>query len=254
MRALDDRTLEYRFTRPAPYFLVQASNWSAIPLRQELVEAGGPEWWVNPATRIGNGPFRLVTYDTDEPDRRVIYARNERYWGGHTKLDGLEFLFLDIDPATEAYRNGEVDVIWPGELNIPAIEADPVLSRELVIIPDAGTDYFVFNLNREPFQDPKVREAFAYAFDRDAFCRRLALGGNCLLTLSMIPPGCAWFHRDRRLRLRSGESTPGAGGVLLRWTGESARDHLVWGEGQSGERASTPRGTTSSSARCSGWS
>ena len=45
VRALDERTLEYRFTAPAPYFLVQASNWSAIPLRQELVEAGGPEWW-----------------------------------------------------------------------------------------------------------------------------------------------------------------------------------------------------------------
>ena len=150
-----------------------------------MVPSGG----ANPATRIGNGPFRLVAYDPDAPDRRVIYARNERYWGGRTKLDGLEFLFLDVDPATEAYRNGEVDVTWPGELNIPAIEADPILSRELVTIPDAGTGYFVFNLNREPFQDPKVREAFAYAFDRDAFCRQIGYGGTCLLTLSMIPPG-----------------------------------------------------------------
>src|SRR5215212_5188930 len=53
VRALDDRTLEYRFTRPAPYFLVQASNWCAIPLREELIEAGGPDWWANPTTRIG---------------------------------------------------------------------------------------------------------------------------------------------------------------------------------------------------------
>jgi oligopeptide transport system substrate-binding protein len=229
VRALDDRTLEYRFTRPAPYFLVQASNWSAMPLRQELVEAGGSEWWSNPATRIGNGPFRLVTYDTAEPDRRVIYARNERYWGGRTKLDGLEFLFLDIDPATEAYRNGEVDVIFPGELNIPAIEADPILSRELVTIPDAGTDYFVFNMNREPFQDPKVRAAFAYAFDRDAFCRRLALGGNCLLTLSMIPPGApgyietdAYAFDPQKARQALAESSYGGPERLpeITWYGE----------------------------------
>jgi oligopeptide transport system substrate-binding protein len=229
VRALDDRTLEYHFTRPAPYFLVQASNWCAIPLRQELVEAGGPEWWSNPATRIGNGPFQLVAYDADTPEQPLTYARNERYWGGRTKLDGLEFLFLDIDPATEAYRNGEVDVIWPGELNIPAIEADPILSRELVIIPDAGTDYFVFNLNREPFQDPKVREAFAYAFDRDAFCRRLALGGNCLLTLSMIPPGApghietdAYAFDPQKARQALAESSYGGPENLpeITWYGE----------------------------------
>jgi oligopeptide transport system substrate-binding protein len=189
VRALDDRTLEYHFTRPAPYFLVQASNWSAIPLRQELIEAGGPDWWKNPATRIGNGPFRLVAYDTDAPDQHLTYARNERYWGGRTKLDELEFLFIaHTGPALEAYRHGEIDVIWPGEENMPMIEADPVLSRELVTIPDAGTDFFSFNEHREPFQDPKVREAFAYAFDRDAFCRQIAYG-DCKLTLSMIPPG-----------------------------------------------------------------
>jgi oligopeptide transport system substrate-binding protein len=188
VRALDDRTLEYHFTRPAPYFLVQASNWSAIPLRQELVEAGGLDWWANPATRIGNGPFKLVAYDTDDPDQRLIYARNERYWGGQTALDGLEFRFFDIGAAMEAYRDGEVDVTWPGEMSIPSIEADPTLSRELVTIPEAGTGYFRFNLHREPFQDPKVRQAFAYAFDREAFCRQIAYAGACLLTLSMIPP------------------------------------------------------------------
>jgi oligopeptide transport system substrate-binding protein len=189
-RALDDRTLEYRFTRPAPYFLTTASIWATIPLRQDLIEAGGPEWWTNPATRIGNGPFKLVNYDTDEPEQRLTYARNERYWRGRTKLDGLEFLFLGFgEPAIEAYRNGEVDVVWPGEENMPEVEADPVLSRELATIPDAGTDYFNFNLNREPFQDPKVREAFAYAFNREAFCQQIMYGGNCLLTLSMVPPG-----------------------------------------------------------------
>src|SRR4051812_14877174 len=45
VRALDERTLEYHFKRPAPYFIVQACNWSAIPLRKELVEQGGPKWW-----------------------------------------------------------------------------------------------------------------------------------------------------------------------------------------------------------------
>src|SRR5688572_24250049 len=191
VRALNDQTLEYQFERPALYFLVQASNWSAIPLRQELVEAGGPRWWANPATRIGNGPFRLVEYSAGEPVPRVRYARNEHYWRGRTTLDELEFPFHFSGwrpEAMEAYRRGEVDVVWAGETRIPALEADPVLSRELVTIPSAGTDYYSFNLHQEPFQDPLVRQAFAYAFARDAYCRQLAYG-SCTATLSMIPPG-----------------------------------------------------------------
>jgi oligopeptide transport system substrate-binding protein len=188
VRVLDDQTLEYRFTRPAPYFPAQAAGWRTIPLRQELIEAGGPNWWANPAMRIGNGPFRLVEYNADGPDQRVVYARNDAYWGGPTKLDGIEFFFIDHgDPAIEGYRRGELDVIWPRSQMIPALEADPALSRDLVPLPIAGTVFFQFNQTREPFQDPKVRAAFAYAFDREDYCRKRY--NLCTPTLSMVPPG-----------------------------------------------------------------
>ena len=190
VRALDPRTLEYTFDQPAPYFPVVASNWGSIPLRQELVEAGGAEWWSSPETRIGNGPFKLVEYDTDGDDQRLAYARNDRYWNGPAKLEGLEFLFRDYyDSATlDAYRRGEFDVNWPVEELMPAIEADPVLSRELLFMPVAGTQYLSFNLTREPFTDEKVREAFAYAFDREGWCREIQFGA-CTPALSWISPG-----------------------------------------------------------------
>jgi oligopeptide transport system substrate-binding protein len=234
VRALDERTLEYRFTRPAPYFLVQASIWVAIPLRQELIEAGGAEWWSNPATRIGNGPFRLARYDPEGPEGRLLYVRNERYWGGSTKLDGIEILFLDEALTMEAYRNDEVDIVWPGEENIPAIEADPDLSRQLVIIPEAGTQYFTFNLHREPFQDPKVRQAFAYAFDRDAYCRQVASSGACRLTMSLIPPGMpggietdAYAFDPEKARQALAESSYGGPENLpeITWYGWSGPDY-----------------------------
>jgi oligopeptide transport system substrate-binding protein len=188
VRALDDHTLEYQFTRPAPYFPALAANWGTIPLRKDLIEAGGPDWWANPATRIGNGPFRLAEYEADGPDKRVVYARNDAYWGGGAKLDGIEFSFIDYgDSEIEAYRRGELDVIWPRSSMIPTLEADPELSRDLVALPIAGTVYFQFNLTREPFQDKNVREAFAYAFDRKAYCWQRY--GLCTPTLSMVPPG-----------------------------------------------------------------
>jgi oligopeptide transport system substrate-binding protein len=190
VRALDDRTVEYRFDAPAPYFPVVAASWGTIRLREDLIAAGGPEWWVNPATRIGNGPFKLVAYETEEPDQRLVYARNDHYWDGPAKLDRLEFSFADyFDPATmEAYVNGQYDVNWPAEEFLATAEGDPVLSQELVTLPIAGTSYYSFNFMREPFQDPKVREAFAYSFDREAYCREV-LAGGCVPNLSWVSPG-----------------------------------------------------------------
>ncbi len=215
VRALDNQTLEYRFTRPAPYFPAQAAGWATVPLRKELIEAGGPDWWANPAMRIGNGPFRMVGYHADGPDKRVVYARNDAYWGGRTQLDRIEFFFIDDgEPEMTAYRHNEVDVIWPRTPMIPALEADPVLSRDLGSLPIAGTVYFQFNQTREPFQDPKVREAFAYAFDREGYCRQRF--GLCTPTLSMVPPGApgaietdAYAFNPKRARQALADSSYG---------------------------------------------
>jgi len=53
--------------------------------------------------------------------------------------------------------------------------------------PRAATFHLAFTLTREPFQDPKVREAFAYGFDREAFCRVIQYS-ICTPALSWIPP------------------------------------------------------------------
>ena len=123
------------------------------------------------------------------------------------------------------------------------------MSRELVTIPDAGTDYFVFNVNREPFQDPKVREAFAYAFDRETWCRSW-LGGTCLMALSMIPPGLpghidtdAFAFDPEKARQALADSSYG---------GPENLPEITWyGEGQIRAAKSTRSGTTSYIGRCS---
>lgn len=88
----------------------------------------------------------------------------------------------------DAYRRGDLDVNWPTEESMPAVEADPMLSQDILIVPVAGTNYLTFNLAREPFTDQKVREAFAYAFDREGWCQEIQYGA-CTPMLSMVSPG-----------------------------------------------------------------
>ena len=185
VRTLDDRTLEIKLTQPAPYFPALTQWIGFIPVKQELLAAGGSEPWLNPATWVGNGPFQVTGIEPNTTPPRITLTRNEHYWGGKAKLDGIELIPLAEDRVQDAYDRGDVDDIYPVFDRIPQYEADPVLSRELIALPTLNTDVFLFNLTREPFQEKEVREAFAYAFDREDYCKTMDY--TCRPVLSWIP-------------------------------------------------------------------
>jgi oligopeptide transport system substrate-binding protein len=81
-----------------------------------------------------------------------------------------------------------VDIIGVDAEQLAAARADSELSEQVVSYPQAFTSTFQFNLKKEPFTDKKVREAFAYAFDRETWCNEV-LQGACNPTLAWIPDG-----------------------------------------------------------------
>src|SRR5215217_4472655 len=170
VRALDERTLELRLVRPAAYMPTALSLFVFWPVKQELIDAGGADWWRDPANLVSNGPFRIESLgnDTDVPSQ-MVFAANDRYWGGRPKVDRIEYIMANEDRTAtqrlEAYRQGEIDMVWLAYEAFPLVEADPELARDLLFAPRAATFHLAFTLTREPFQDPKVREAFAYGFD-----------------------------------------------------------------------------------------
>ena len=186
VKALDDQTLEIRLKQPAPYFPSIAGLWVFFPAKQELIEQGGDAWWKDPAKQVGNGPFRVVTMAEDQ---RITLEANEYYWGGRPKLDGIELVYVS-DPAVavEAYKAGDLDIVQPDPAAYPALQADPTLGKEFLSFPGTNTSMLTFDLKREPFNDKKVREAFAYAFDRQTWCETV-LNGDCVPTLTWIPAG-----------------------------------------------------------------
>jgi oligopeptide transport system substrate-binding protein len=185
VRAVDDRTLEVQLTHPAPYFPTVASTWVFYPVKEESL-AAGEGWAQDPAQRIGNGPFRMTSFAGDQ---QLGFAANEHYWAGRPKLDGIEYVYID-DPqvALEAYRAGDLHITQLAPPQIPVVEADPALLPQMVSFPAAVTINLMFDLKQEPFQDQKVREAFAYAFDREIYCAEVR-SGDCVPAFSWVPPG-----------------------------------------------------------------
>jgi oligopeptide transport system substrate-binding protein len=185
VQAPDERTLVLNFNRPAPYYTYISGLWVMYPAKQELIEAGGPNWWQDPTKQIGNGPFQFTEYAEEQ---QSSFVANENYWEGRPKLDGIELVYQqNRSVALEAFRQGDLDIVQPDPEALAQIRSDAALSDQLLFYPGANTFQLAFNLSLEPFNDKKVREAFSYAFDRATFCE--IVRGDCVPTVSWIPKG-----------------------------------------------------------------
>jgi peptide/nickel transport system substrate-binding protein len=113
---------------------------------------------------IGSGPFKFVSA---EPDKEVLLARNDHYWGAKARLARVRFTVVP-DPTTRALelRKGSAD------LAINALTADTVVALEsqpnLQIERGPGTilSYMGFNTRDPLLGDVRVRQAIAGAIDR----------------------------------------------------------------------------------------
>ncbi|MFN8590540.1 MAG: peptide ABC transporter substrate-binding protein [Thermomicrobiales bacterium] len=186
-RAVDDRTLVIDLLHPAPYFpALAALNVSILPIKQELVPGWDPAVWFDPAVWVGNGPFQVTAIEPNGSPPHVSFVRNEHYWGGKAKLDGIEYVVFPYDDAMQAYKDGYLHIMRPWQEYIPGLEADPVLSKDILSVWTPYLEMFNFNFTKEPFTDRHVREAFAYGFDRDAWCLQMMYGG-CTSHLNLMP-------------------------------------------------------------------
>jgi len=135
---------------------------------------------------IGSGPFRFVSQD---PDSEVILRRNDSYWGQKANAERVRLIIVP-DATTRALelRKGSADISPSGSLS-----ADMVGTlrqyRNLQIEQRPGTvlAYMAFNLRDPILKDVRVRQALAYAIDRDAMLHYL-WGGQGRLADSVLPP------------------------------------------------------------------
>ena len=126
---------------------------------------------------VGSGPYRIERF---EAGRFIVYRRDENYWGrdlpvnrGLYNIDRLRYdYYRDITVALEAFKAGAYDLRvensakqWATGYDFPALEKGLVKKETFSRQMPSGMQGFVFNLRRPLFQDSRVRQALAYAFD-----------------------------------------------------------------------------------------
>jgi oligopeptide transport system substrate-binding protein len=212
-------TLQLTFSQPAPYFHTVMSLWVTYPAKEENIVAGHENWWNSSKYQIGNGPYVLKNL---EPFVRGFFTPNPNYWAGKGKVD-IEFSYInDTAVSFEAFKNNEFDIIFPGAEDFAVIQADANLKAQHIVYPGSCTYAIMFHQLKEPFTDPKVRQAFAQALDREAWVKDV-LRGLGSPTLTLDPQGLPRLRCEREaLGLRRGCGQEGAVRVQVRQRGQAA--------------------------------
>jgi oligopeptide transport system substrate-binding protein len=114
-----------------------------------------------------------------KPRQQWVLARNDNYFRGKAGLARLVYKEI-TSSQTEllAYRQGQIDVATVDSTLLPQVLGNPTLKQQLRRQVAAWTQYMGFNNADKPFNNVKVRQAFAYALNRQQYINQVANGAG----------------------------------------------------------------------------
>jgi ABC-type transport system substrate-binding protein len=172
VKKVDAKTVQFITTDASPYFLSKALY--VRPLSKIAFEKYGEYYDNDPKTCVSSSPWILQEWTKG---KQIVFGPNTKY-NGNLKpyLEKLVVILTnDYSGEFRAYQNNEVDIasnFTPADISL--ISADPVLNKEYhPSFGDFRTYYLGFNNLAKPFDDLKVRQAFAKVIDRDSIIKNV---------------------------------------------------------------------------------
>ncbi|HEU4466769.1 MAG TPA: ABC transporter substrate-binding protein, partial [Agromyces sp.] len=142
-------------------------------------------------TPVGTGPYTVTERVTGD---HISLEAREDYWGEAPEITDVELrYFADVVASTNALRAGDVDMLFNMQAPdlIPQFEADD----ELQVIQGSSNGEILLSMNNQaaPFDDVRVRQAVAYALDRQAIIDAAWAGYGTDIG-AMVPPTDPYYE------------------------------------------------------------
>jgi peptide/nickel transport system substrate-binding protein len=115
----------------------------------------------------GTGPFSLKE---NRGPAGLTFVANPNYWGGKPAIDTVEYSILEDQARVTALQSGQIDLAHQ-----ISYQGAQQLQGHANVIPlqTANHRYLNMNVNKKPFNDPRVRQAIALALDRPGIAQGL---------------------------------------------------------------------------------
>ena len=190
IQVVDDLTLKITLTAPNSAFKYVL----AMPAGSIIPSGTGPTVSTSP---IGSGPF---TFKTFTPGKQIQLDRNAGYWDSPRPYVDHVHMVLGVNPDNQVLmlQRGDIDLM--GSPIPPAkflqTTTDVKYKDQIVRIEKPSTYYLTMNMNTPPFDNPQVREAVSYSFDRSNLLK--LVNGQGMPATEFIPPGVLG-HSDEKM-------------------------------------------------------
>jgi len=189
IQVIDLKTLKITIDSPKPHFLFKLTYPTAFALDRVQVESVA-NWLERPN---GTGPFRLVEKDISQ----IALEPNPYYYLHKAQVKVL--YYLTGGSSYPRYQVSELDMAAIGfaDLEVLRDARDPNtdLGKQYFHNPEMSTSYIGLNTQEKPFDDLKVRLAFAMALDVEGLSKNV-LYDLVAPAYTILPPGMPGYRPD----------------------------------------------------------
>ena len=218
---VDDYTARITLKTPFSPFINQLAHPSTVMISPAaLKQYGNKDIAFHP---VGTGPFKFVEWKATD---YLKVAKFDGYWKkGYPKVDTITWKpVVDNNSRAAVMQTGEAHFTFP----VPYEMADVLKAKpdlEVVAAPSIVLRYLSMNTQQKPFDNPKVRQAIAYAINKEALAK-VAFNGYATPAEGVVPQGRRVRGQARRVavRRREGEAAPDRGRLS-----ERVRDRALVG-------------------------
>lgn len=191
IHALDARTLQVELNSPLAFFLELCSFPTLAVVPRQTIEKYGDRW-LHATPLPVSGAFTLESWRVND---KVRLRRNPRYYdAANTASEIIDILPVGSpNTALNLFETGVADIVWDKDL-VPTELMDVLVKRpDFHSFTYLGTYFYRFNVTKPPFDDPRVRRAFALATDKHRIISKLTKGAEIPAT-NFVPAGVANYQ------------------------------------------------------------
>ncbi|HZC07341.1 MAG TPA: peptide ABC transporter substrate-binding protein [Ktedonobacterales bacterium] len=185
----DAQTLELKLAQPATYFLEAMTYPISYAVPQQLISKYPTDWTQHMIDNggLGGNLYKITTWNHAG---KLVLQRNDSFWGTKPKLREVDITFYkDTTTAYNSYLSGKDDIGAAPTAQLAQAKTHAGFHQVGV----QQIDYYAMNWKIKPFDDVRVRQAFAIALDKTALANNV-LHGAVQATNHIVPDGMPGYN------------------------------------------------------------
>ncbi len=185
----DPNTVVIVTSQKAAYFLDALSYPSSYVIEKKLIDMYGAKFADHLSDGMGgSGPFVVKKYARGQ---EIDFVPNPHYYGAKPQLKEIVFPFYQsLDTLYKAYQTGTVDT---ASVPTAQLASAKQATNEYHNIPQLWIDYYSMNYLIKPFDNIKVRQAFALAINKDEIAHNVYKDTR-IASNHIVPKGMSGYY------------------------------------------------------------